>query len=221
MSKIAITPNASGTGTINIVAPNTNTDRTLTIPDVTGNVVTTGDSGTVTAGMLGSTLDLSSKTLTIPTSSVKPMYVHATVNGLFSVTNDTQTKVAYSVQAHANGMTWDTTNYRYTFNNDTAGTYRISYSIAAFSDANTLSEVNTDLRKNGSSIHNALHLQSGTGGGTVPGALRHFLGSDELIATFASGDYIELFAQIQVGSGTAYIHERQYGSQFILHRIDD
>jgi hypothetical protein len=52
MSKIAITPNASGTGTINIVAPNTNTDRTLTIPDITGNVVTTGDTGTVTAGMV-------------------------------------------------------------------------------------------------------------------------------------------------------------------------
>jgi hypothetical protein len=54
MSKIAITPNASGTGTINIVAPNTNTDRTLTIPDVTGNVVTTGDSGTITGTMIGS-----------------------------------------------------------------------------------------------------------------------------------------------------------------------
>jgi len=52
MSKIAITPNASGTGTINIVAPNTNTDRTLTIPDITGNVVTTGDTGSVTAGMV-------------------------------------------------------------------------------------------------------------------------------------------------------------------------
>src|SRR6056300_1828528 len=64
MSKIAITPNASGTGTINIVAPNTNTDRTLTIPDVTGNVVTTGDSGTVSTTMLGTGLDLSSKVTT-------------------------------------------------------------------------------------------------------------------------------------------------------------
>jgi len=54
MSKIALTPNASGNGTVTITAPNTNTDRTLTIPDVTGNVVTTGDSGTVVAGMIGS-----------------------------------------------------------------------------------------------------------------------------------------------------------------------
>ena len=201
----------------------TPSDGSVNTSQLANDAVTTAKilDANITDAKLASTLDLSGKTLTIPTASVKPMYVQATVNGLFSVTNDTLTKVAYSVQSHANGMTWDTTNYRYTFTSDTAGTYRISYSIAAFSDGNTLSEVNTQLQKNGAAIHNALHLQSGTGGGTVPGALRHFLGSDELIATFASGDYIELFAQIQVSSGTAYIHERQYGSQFILHRIDD
>jgi hypothetical protein len=36
MSKIAITPNASGTGTLTIAAPDTNTNRTLTIPDASG-----------------------------------------------------------------------------------------------------------------------------------------------------------------------------------------
>ena len=54
MSNIVLQPNASGTGNITIATPNTNTDRTLTIPDVTGNVVTTGDSGTVTGTMIGS-----------------------------------------------------------------------------------------------------------------------------------------------------------------------
>ena len=62
MSKIAITPNASGTGTINIVAPNTNTDRTLTIPDVTGNVVTTGDSGSVADAMIATGITASKLT---------------------------------------------------------------------------------------------------------------------------------------------------------------
>ena len=42
MSKIALTPNASGTGTFTIAAPNSNTDRTLTLPDEAGTVVTTG-----------------------------------------------------------------------------------------------------------------------------------------------------------------------------------
>jgi len=42
MSKIAIEGNASGTGTLTIAAPNTNTNRTLTIPDATGTIVASG-----------------------------------------------------------------------------------------------------------------------------------------------------------------------------------
>ena len=38
MSKIRLTPNASGTGTVTLSAPNTNTDRTITLPDKAGNV---------------------------------------------------------------------------------------------------------------------------------------------------------------------------------------
>jgi hypothetical protein len=52
MSNIVLQPNASGTGSITITTPNTNTDRTLNIPDVTGNVVTTGDTGSVSPSML-------------------------------------------------------------------------------------------------------------------------------------------------------------------------
>ena len=52
MSKIRLTPNASGTGTVTLTVPSTSTDRTITLPDSTGNVVTTGDSGTITASML-------------------------------------------------------------------------------------------------------------------------------------------------------------------------
>ena len=39
MSKVKITGNASGTGTLTIAAPNTNTDRTLDIPDAAGDLV--------------------------------------------------------------------------------------------------------------------------------------------------------------------------------------
>jgi hypothetical protein len=42
MSKIALSGNASGTGTLTIAAPNTDTDRTLTLPDNTGTIITTG-----------------------------------------------------------------------------------------------------------------------------------------------------------------------------------
>ena len=40
MSKIRILPNTSGTGTITLSAPNTNTDRTFTLPDSSGDIIT-------------------------------------------------------------------------------------------------------------------------------------------------------------------------------------
>jgi hypothetical protein len=63
MSKITLAPNASGTGTLTVAAPNTNTDRTLTLPDVTTTLVGTDATQTLTnktitgATVSGSTVD--------------------------------------------------------------------------------------------------------------------------------------------------------------------
>jgi len=70
MSNIVLQPNSSGTGSITIATPNTNTDRTLNIPDVAGNLVTTGDSATVTDAMMHGSLNLSAKTLTMPAGHI-------------------------------------------------------------------------------------------------------------------------------------------------------
>jgi hypothetical protein len=40
MSKVAITGNASGTGVFTIASPNSNTDRTLNLPDSAGTIAT-------------------------------------------------------------------------------------------------------------------------------------------------------------------------------------
>ena len=40
MSKISLEPNASGAGTFTLAAPNSNTNRTLTLPDESGKVLT-------------------------------------------------------------------------------------------------------------------------------------------------------------------------------------
>ena len=63
MSKIALEGNASGTGTFTIAGPNTNTNYTITLPQETGTLVTTGvttglnasalSTGTVAAARLG------------------------------------------------------------------------------------------------------------------------------------------------------------------------
>jgi hypothetical protein len=45
MSNIALSGNASGTGTFTIASPNSNSDRTLTLPDNSGTVLTTATPG--------------------------------------------------------------------------------------------------------------------------------------------------------------------------------
>ena len=43
MAKVKITGHASGTGILTVTAPNTSTDRTITLPDATGTLATTAD----------------------------------------------------------------------------------------------------------------------------------------------------------------------------------
>ena len=43
MSKISLAPNASGTGTLTISAPNTNSDRAIALPDAAGTLALTSD----------------------------------------------------------------------------------------------------------------------------------------------------------------------------------
>ena len=54
MSKIALTPNASGTGTFTLAAPNSNTSRTITLPDEAGEVLVNTASGVDITGTLTS-----------------------------------------------------------------------------------------------------------------------------------------------------------------------
>lgn len=61
MAKVKITGHASGTGVFTLTAPNSNTDRTITLPDVTGDILTDSSSlpaanltGTVATARLGS-----------------------------------------------------------------------------------------------------------------------------------------------------------------------
>lgn len=53
MSKIALTPNASGTGTFSIASPDSNTDRTLTLPDATGTLFSSADVASQAAAEAG------------------------------------------------------------------------------------------------------------------------------------------------------------------------
>ena len=67
MSKIALTPNPSGTGVFTIASPATSTDRTLTLPDEAGTVLTSASS--LASANLTGTVTVSGANVGIGTSS--------------------------------------------------------------------------------------------------------------------------------------------------------
>jgi hypothetical protein len=87
MSKIALTPSATGTGVFTISSPATNTDRTLTLPDEAGTVLTSASSlasanltGTVASGRMpaGSVLQVVSATKTDTFTTTSGTFVDIT-----------------------------------------------------------------------------------------------------------------------------------------------
>jgi hypothetical protein len=92
MSKIALQGNVSGTGTISLVAPNTSTDRTLTLPDAAGTLDRLERAGNVLQVVSASDDSNSTTTSTsfvttgfslsiTPTSSTSKILVLTTTNG--------------------------------------------------------------------------------------------------------------------------------------------
>ena len=80
MSKVALSGNASGTGTFTIASPNSNTDRTLTLPDATGTVLVSGQPVTATTGNFSGDVTLGSSVLATPTGSAPSYTCRAWVN---------------------------------------------------------------------------------------------------------------------------------------------
>ena len=66
MSSIAITGGATGTGVFSLLAPSTSTNRTLTLPDSTGTLLSTASTSVVTPAMLTQPLTLGTA---VPTTS--------------------------------------------------------------------------------------------------------------------------------------------------------
>jgi hypothetical protein len=60
LSKVAITGNASGTGTLTLSAPNTDTDRTLDLPDAAGTIQVSGNPISGTTGSFSGDLSFNS-----------------------------------------------------------------------------------------------------------------------------------------------------------------
>jgi len=120
MSKIALSGNASGTGTLTFAAPNTNTDRTLTLPDNSGTVLTTASTFAGTG----------------PIFSARP-----TTNQ--TITSSTWTKVNFGTENFDSASCYDTGTSIFTPN--VAGYYQISI---VFGTATSVTLMGLLLRKN-------------------------------------------------------------------------
>jgi hypothetical protein len=124
MSKVAIEGNALGSGTFTIASPNTSTNRTLTLPDNTGTIITTGSTFAGTG----------------------PAF-RAYLSANQTVTNITNTKVQLDTEVFDTANCFDsTTNYRFTPN--VAGYYQFNVTQGAQA-ASALSYNYIQIYKNG------------------------------------------------------------------------
>jgi len=111
MSKVKIEGNASGTGTLTISAPNTNTDRTLTLPDGAGEILT--DASTLSSSNLSGALpaiDGSSLTGVVP-DDIPIFSAYAPTNG--TITQNTWTILIFGTEQYDTVSAYTTSNGRF------------------------------------------------------------------------------------------------------------
>lgn len=172
MSSVSIQGNASGTGIFTIASPNSNTNRTLTLPDNTGTVITTGSTFGSTGPAFG-----------------------AYASAVQSLSNSTLTKIQFNTEEFDTANCYDNaTNYRFTPN--VAGYYQITMASAISSTATGVA--NTQLvcaiYKNGSSFK--------FGGSTLLNNTYDMIAAvSALIYLNGSTDYVEGYFR-QISGGT-------------------
>ena len=123
MSSIKLSPNASGTGEFTIAAPNSNTNRTLNLPDASGTILTTATPGVPVNG---------------PTFS-------AIAGSATSFGAGANTKVNFTTEQWDTANCYDTGTSRFTPN--VAGYYQISSTVRADIAGNAVLHIY--IRKNG------------------------------------------------------------------------
>lgn len=168
MSKIALSGPASGTATYTISAPTGATDRTITLPDVTGTLVTS-TSGSVSQAMLASGVAGNGPAFSAYASSTT------------SLANNTYTKIQFQTEEFDTNSNFDNaTNYRFT--PTVAGYYQftccMNVSVANFAI--------TSFYKNGSEFKRGSQIWASSTVNLQPN-------STALIYMNGSTDYVEVY----------------------------
>lgn len=168
MSLVKVQGNVSGTGVFTVAAPNSNTDRTLTLPDETGTILTNSSTTVIQKGTPAFSAYLASnQNLTAST------FTKVTIN-----TEDFDTNSCYD----------NSTNYRFTPN--LAGYYQVNASAIFNSSSTNPTNDITLLYKNGSEIKRVQGASSTSAYGNTLSTLVYMNGSTdylEMYVWFAGG----------------------------------
>jgi hypothetical protein len=191
MSQVKITGNASGTGVLTISAPNTNTDRTINIPDNAGDILTTGSV---------------SETTKVPMFQVTPASSKSIGDGV-------NTTVVFDNVHFDTHSAWDNTNYRYVA--PIAGYYWISMGIF-FDTSGGFAQnlVTASIRFNGDTANlgsGRVMLRNGTDNN------EHELGGAASFIVYCNGtsDYIDGLAYFNADGTRTYLGGSGYKQSWL------
>jgi len=135
MSKVKIEGNASGTGTLTISAPNTNTDRSLTLPDTAGEVLVNGTTSNVGINTTSPTAKLH---ILGENAAAAVKIIGGSTNGYYNLEIQNSATNGYGVGFKDGGSivgSITTTGSATSYN--TSSDYRLKENVVAMTDATT------------------------------------------------------------------------------------
>jgi hypothetical protein len=191
MTKIAIVPNAAGTGTFTIEAPNSNSNRTLVLPDAAGTVMT--DATTLLTSQLPAQLSVSSSAgagaLTVDASGRVTTPSQPAFNASVSTAGTLVAPTLPLIIPYSNillnvGSHYNSSNYRFTA--PVAGNYMFYGGFAVWLNSDVRG-LEFELRKNGSAYARGEQFIAVAQGGNT-----HVTCQVSAVIPLAVNDYVEV-----------------------------
>ena len=181
MSKVKIQGNASGTGVLTITAPNTSTDRTITLPDTTGTLL--DENSSVPAANLTGTIADARFPATLPAASAANLTAipAANITGTLPAING-----ANLTGLPAGGIT-------------EADTW---YQVTEFSISGSNTSVLTNLSRTGTALGTGMTQSSGVF--TFPSTGHWLVTFQMAYRTYVSVPYMYSYIQHSTNSGSSF-----------------
>ena len=208
MSKVKIVGNASGSGTLTLTGPDTNSDRTITLPDSTGTLAVAFAVGDITgatalAEQPGQTDEIilsdagTLKRLDIAHISNTPAFQARQSADQNSLADSATVKVSFNVQDFSTGGTYNTGTYRWT--PGVAGKYYIGARVRLNAGDSVANQMTIWLYLNGSVVAQSQHYieNANNYGSAMTGLASKIFDLDD-------DDYVEVYAKYNTSDSSTW-----------------